>query len=71
MMRPALGRQFSVGFCFGKTKSNDSVCVPLSYSYDEASTWTTILSWLLFWENKEQQVWEINGTKTQVLGFRC
>jgi hypothetical protein len=23
---------------------------------DEASTWTTIFSWLLFWENKEQQV---------------
>jgi hypothetical protein len=26
---------------------------------DEASTWTTIFSWLLFWENKEQQGWEI------------
>jgi hypothetical protein len=36
---------------------------------DEASTWTTILSWLLFWEDKEQQVWEINGTKHRYLGF--
>jgi hypothetical protein len=50
--------------CFGKTKSNDSECVPLLYSYDEASTWTTILSWPLFWENKEQQVWEISEPNT-------
>jgi hypothetical protein len=40
---------------------------------DEASTWTTIFSWLLFWEDKEQQVGEINRTKHRCLGFvlRC
>jgi hypothetical protein len=44
---------------------------PLSYSYDEASTWTTIFSWLLFLGRQRATSWGDQLNKTQVLWFRC
>jgi hypothetical protein len=55
---------FGAGIDVPAVQDNACEVVPYVVLMDEASTWTTIFSWLLFWENKEQQVWEISEQNT-------